>query len=633
MVCATRSSRPRECSSREDREQSFAVFLFLCQTLVLALKRARSLVTVAALLCMAAVVASPQSGSSARSNGKAAQSQCGVPGNRPLWIDYADGLVPFWQLFARPGVIAAGSSPTVMPQLRAAGAATVYFDLNMKDRVGTPTDPFDLQTVIAESNDRFDRAVARTGCPAPIIAENEFYAVDSPSPWSAEQAARYEKNVLTMVQTLASRGAHPYLLVPRKVAIGDIAPSWWRRLADSGTIVLEVYPSARKVYAQGAIAGSRQLRQALRRAIKSLTMIGVPPEKVGVMLGFQVAGGSGGRDGLVPASAWWRVVKWQALTARQVARETSIDSIWSWGWGGGAAAYDPDRETAACVYLWARSSSLCDALPLAGPDFNSSLSEAQSTLPRRSRCLVGSRRLTDARVAALARVVKDRNTALSLLYAWAVESAAVKVSKTRVLAVERAIIALRFGGNVSSYRRALTGAGASQTIARAIISAELRERTLTTSLRVRAPSAVDIRRYYRDHAGQRVRLVRVRPAASWLGGRTRGYALASHSPPALFRFATGVENTLRTVLRRYEVTANETTTTLGQHSLAVVRDAIRAALAESARNDAFAIWSLREQKAGLRRTNCAGDRIPAVRVVDPSGGVPFLSLREGYSGR
>jgi hypothetical protein len=555
-----------------------------------------------------------------------------MPGNLPLWIDYADGLVPFWRLFARPGVIAAGSSPTVMPQLRAAGAATVYFDLNMKDRVGTPTDPFDPQTVVAESNDRFDRAVVRTGCATPIIAENEFFAADSSTPWTAKQAARYEKNVLTMMKTLAGRGAHPYLLVPHKIAIGSIAPSFWRRLADYGTIVLEVYPSARKLYAQGAIAGPRQLRLGLRRAINSLTSIGVRPAKVGVMLGFQT-GGSGGRDGLEPASAWWRVVKWQAVVAKQVAREASVDSIWSWGWGGGAAAYDSDKETAACVYLWTRSNSLCDALPLAGPEFNSSLAEAKLTLPQGTRCLVGSRRLTDAQVAALARVTKNQNKALSLLYARAVVSAAAKVSKARVLTAKRAIIALRFAGSVSAYRRALDGAGASPAIARAIISDELRERKLSHSLSVRAPSRGEIRRYYRSHAGQLVRRVRVRPAASWLADRTRGYALASHSPPALYRFATGSENTLQTVMGRYEVTPIEATTTLGHLPLSAVRNAIRAALVESERSDAFATWSLSEQKTGLRRTSCAGDRMPLVRVVDPSGRLPFLSLRDDYSGR
>ena len=588
-------------------------------------------------------MACPQAGSSAGSNREgalslahagreAAQSNCGIPGSRPLWIDYADALVPFWQRFARPGVIAAGSSPTVMPQLRAAGAATVYFDLRLKERVGTPTDPFDPQTVIAESNDRFDRAVARTGCSTPIIAENEFFDDDSTAPRTSDQVAQYKKNVLTMMQTMASRGGHPYLLLPYKFATHSIAPSWWRRLTDYGNIVLEVYPSAREVYAQGAIAGNRRLRQELRRAITNLTSIGVRPANIGVMLGFHVVG-KGGRNGLEPASAWWRVVKWQALAARRVARETSIDSIWSWGWGGGAASYDPDKETAACVYLWTRSSSLCDALPLAGPGFNSSLGEGQLTLPRRTRCLVGSRRLTDAQVTAFGRVIKDPSKALSLLYARAVESDKARLPKERVLAVERAIIALRFSGSVSSYRRALANVGASRTIARAIISDQLRERTLSASLRVRTPSARDIRRYYRNHAGQLVRSVRVRPAASWLGGRKKGYALASRSPSALYRFETGSENKLQTVVGRYQVIPTEATVTLGHLPLSAVRSAIRAALVESAQSDAFAIWSVREQKAGLKRTSCAGDRMPLLRVVDPLGRLPFLSLRDEYSGR
>lgn len=588
-------------------------------------------------------MACPQAGSSAGSNRKGAlrlahagregaQSNCGIPGSRPLWIDYADALVPFWQRFARPGVIAAGSSPTVMPQLRAAGAATVYFDLRLKERVGTPTDPFEPQTVVAESNDRFDRAVARTGCSTPIIAENEFFDDDSAAPRTSDRVAQYKENVLTMMQTMASRGGHPYLLLPYKFAIHSIAPSWWRRLTAYGTIVLEVYPSAREVYAQGSIAGNRRLRQELRRAITNLTSIGVRPAKIGVMLGFHVAG-KGGRNGLEPASAWWRVVKWQALAARRVARETSIDSIWSWGWGGGTASYDPDKETAACVYLWTRSSSLCDALPLAGPGFNSSLGEGQLIMPPRTRCLVGSRRLTGTQVTALGRVVKNLSKALSLLYTRAIESDKARVPKGRVPAVERAIIALRFSGSASSYRRALADAGASRTIARAIIADQLRERTLSSSLRVRTPSARDIRRYYRNHVGQLVRSVRVRPAASWLGGRGKGYALASRSPSALFRFATGSENKLQTVMGRYEVLPTEATTTLGHLPLSAVRSAIRAVLIESEQRDAFAIWSVREQEAGLKRTSCAGDRMPLLRVVDPIGRLPFLSLRDDYSER
>ncbi|HUZ82996.1 MAG TPA: hypothetical protein VMU73_12210, partial [Gaiellaceae bacterium] len=36
---------------------------------------------------------------------------CGLPQTQPLWVDYADGMVPFWStIFARPGIVAAASN-------------------------------------------------------------------------------------------------------------------------------------------------------------------------------------------------------------------------------------------------------------------------------------------------------------------------------------------------------------------------------------------------------------------------------------------------------------------------------------------------------------------------------------------
>jgi hypothetical protein len=87
------------------------------------------------------------------------------------------------------------------------------------------------------------------------------------------------------------------------------------------------------------------------------------------------------------------------------------------------------------------------------------------------------------------------------------------------------------------------------------------------------------------------------------------------------------------VLGRYEVTPTGATTTLGRLPLGAIRDAIETVLAESARNDALVIWSKKEQSAWLKRTSCAGDRMPLIRIVDPSGRLPFLSLREDYSAR
>jgi hypothetical protein len=555
---------------------------------------------------------------------------CAMPSAAPLWIDYADGSVPFWQIFARPGVIGAGSSPTVLPQLRAAGAATVYFDLYARYRVGALTDPLDTAAVIAKSNELFDQAVAKTGCPTPRMAENELFSANFPAPWSGE-AAQYRSNVLTMVETLSSRGAHPYLLVPRAPASDSITAAWWREVSTYSDIVIEVYFSGRQVYAQGPVAGSRRVRVALRRAINYFTAMGIPSTKLGIMLGFQVAPGTGGRDGLEPESAWYREVKWQALAAKQIAREIPLGSIWSWGWGTWSdASTDPDKENAACVYLWTRSNSLCDALSVAGPDFNSSLTEGQITLPPGTRCVVGKQALKNTQLAALARVTRSTDAALSMLYARSIESGQAKVSPVQVLAVERAIIATRFKGRGDSYRKALAAAGATQAIARAIITDELRERTIAATLPVHKPSSSAIKQYYDDQGGQLVRLVQATPAPEWLGGRGKGYALASSAPRSLFGLKAGSEQSLRTVLSTFQVTPVGSVTTLGSLPLGAVRSAIRAALIESARDDAFAAWTVKEQLGGLNRTRCARDQMPLASALEPSEELPFLSLQDAY---
>jgi hypothetical protein len=248
--------------------------------------------------------------------------------------------------------------------------------------------------------------------------------------------------------------------------------------------------------------------------------MGIPSTKLGIMLGFQVAPGTGGREGLEPESAWYREVKWQALAAKQIAREISLGSIWSWGWGTWSdASTDPDKEHAACVYLWTRSPSLCDALSVAGPDFNSSLTEGQITLPSGTTCVAGKQALKNTQVAALAHVTRSADAALSMLYARSIESGQAKEPPAQALAVERAIIATRFKGRGASYRKALAAAGASQAIARAIIADELRERTIAATLPVHKPSAGAIKQYYDDQGGQLVRLVQATPAPEWLGGR------------------------------------------------------------------------------------------------------------------
>jgi hypothetical protein len=77
---------------------------------------------------------------------------CGLPANGPLWIDYAGHDAP---IVPKPGLILAVSSSTEIPaELRQAGAATIFFDLHLNDRVGTTSAPADPATIAAKAPER-----------------------------------------------------------------------------------------------------------------------------------------------------------------------------------------------------------------------------------------------------------------------------------------------------------------------------------------------------------------------------------------------------------------------------------------------------------------------------------------------
>ena len=70
------------------------------------------------------------------------------------------------------------------------------------------------------------------------------------------------------------------------------------------------------------------MRAAFRRSVAQFVKIGIPVTSIGLMLGFQSAPGTGGREGLQPSKAWYEVVKWQALSARQIAaRDEARDRL------------------------------------------------------------------------------------------------------------------------------------------------------------------------------------------------------------------------------------------------------------------------------------------------------------------
>ena len=157
---------------------------------------------------------------------RAEAGTCGISGKGTLWIDFADGSVPFWQEFARPGVIAAAANFIYPPQLRALGAKTIYWDMYLPRRVGTPLEPFDPAVVIDRANRIYDTATMSSGCTQPMIAENELNGANTLTPWTATNA-QYRRNVLIYVQTLAARGRS-------RCCSSRASPTWAARPATGG---------------------------------------------------------------------------------------------------------------------------------------------------------------------------------------------------------------------------------------------------------------------------------------------------------------------------------------------------------------------------------------------------------------
>ena len=469
----------------------------------------RLVVVLGALLSLVAVAA--------RGGGATAPSPlplpCGLPQAQPLWVDYADGMVPFWStIFARPGIVAAASQFIIPPQLRAKGAKTVFFDLYLNNRVGTPSKPADPAVVQSRADKLFDTAVTSSGCDHPLIAENELFGSQLPTPWTATNT-QYRANVLAYLQRLADRGARPLLLLSnRPYTHDDDADSWWRAASQVADIVPEVYFSGPQIAKQGAVAGSRHLRETMRTRMEDLIQIGVPTNRLGMMLTFSSTPKAGGREGL-PLAQWLDVVKWEAIAARQVAAELRLASIWSWGWAAfNPAGNDPDKPKAACVWLWTRDHSLCDAPALAGKDFDQSL-DVGATLPAGALCLLGTTRLLASEVSALSRVTGNRDIAFSAELQHAVLARASPLDAKLVAQAETDTILDHFGGSRAAYAAALRRAKATPALARAIFADELRRQAVESTLRVASPSRAAQQEWFDTYAA-----MPARPRAGRQGG-------------------------------------------------------------------------------------------------------------------
>ena len=514
-------------------------------------------------------------------SGPAGAAPCGLPDARPLWVDY--GATELLGRFGRPGVVVAGSGAEYPTKARALGAKTVYWDNYLTTRIGTPSVPADRDLLPARAQRVFDFAVLSAGCPDPVIAMNELFGASTPTPWTPT-TARYRANVLEWARLLQAKGGHPVLLVSSEPYTGGDAGQWWRELAQVSDIALEKYFNAGSVHRAGPELGSRRMRTAMRGSLSKLFAVGVPPAKLGVVLAFQTKRGSGGREGLEPAGAWFEVAKLQALAARQVARELGLAHIWSWGWGFfNEEARDPDKLGAACVWLWARDPSLCAATTLA-ERFDRDLRAGQIDLPAGVRCALGDATITTNEIAALARVTGDAELALTVLYGRLVQRRAASVGAKEVRAAERSIVLRRFGGSRTPYLAALAHARASPAVAFAAIADELRREAIQARLRAPVPSAAEIAEFATTYAGVQLRDI---PGAGAVPGVDPG-------------------------------------TPLGLLPSAVARPVIVRALRHAARTGAYDAWAERRQLAAQDELRCTRDRLPSVGTARVTSWLPFL---------
>jgi len=558
--------------------------------------------------------------------------QCGIASQQTVWGEY--GWPTLLPILARPGTLLAvtpGANKGVVDyaaEARKRGAATYAFDLKLTNKVGTPANPADPSTLEAGAEKVYLAAVARTGgCTTPLIVENELFGAGTSTPWTAS-TAQYRANVLAFLGDLAALGAHPVILINKSPYTGSSdAVAWWLSVSKVADIVREVYIPATKIWPLGPILGNRVLRQSYRNAVAALTSIGLPANRVGIMLSFLSQKGVGGRNGLQPASAWFQVVKWEALSAKEVAAETGLGSVFSWGWQEwNRKEIDPAKPSAACVWLWARRRTLCNAPKKLGRTFDRSLTAGQIPTARGTVCRVRRAALGAGAVASLQALTGDRQAALSALFERLVETSERSVSQHAVLAAEHEVIADSFHGSRSAYIAALRDAHATVSIARAVLADEIRRARLEQQRFAGKPTTSEVAAFYFAYPNLLVRRVRVSPAPPWLASQQTGYALSEAAPQRLFSLATGRKAHVATLLGTYSVKPLGPTQPLGALPLSTVRPAIVAALRGFERAQAFEHWTIAQQNVALGQTICLRDELPQPAAIDLTLYLPFLRI-------
>ena len=111
----------------------------------------------------------------ARSRPRRTRASAASRSTQPIWIDFGWPTDAFNAILGKPGIVVGASSGAYPAQMRAAGAATVYFDLNLNepdrhdDEAGRPGDDRRPRRRSCSTS-----RVQQTGCATPVIVLNEL---------------------------------------------------------------------------------------------------------------------------------------------------------------------------------------------------------------------------------------------------------------------------------------------------------------------------------------------------------------------------------------------------------------------------------------------------------------------------
>jgi len=535
-----------------------------------------------------------------------------LPPAGPLPVEFSDGSVGFRQaVFARPGITVASTGTSVSKALRDAGASTGYWEMNLPSLVGTPSAPADPAAMDAIAAAEVQKAQASTACPNPIIALNELLGSEVAGPLPAS-TQRYRDAVLALMRGLAADGATPFLLVPRRFTVTG-TEDWWRQVGQVGWLVPEAYTPATSLFSIGnPFLISRGIRVGFREWVGRLTGLGIPPSRIGLMLGFQSGDSQGGRAGLQPTAAWLEIVKLQSQAGLAVGRELGLSTVWSWGWGTFATpgSADPDKQAAACTYLWARDNTLCDVLALAVPGFDPDLTAGTVDLAPTTQCRYTGGAFGTAELTTLTNAGISRAGALTALLERSLVRAKVTVGPTALLRAERSVIARAFDGQRGTYRQFLQSEGATPAVARDAIRDQLLEAKVARGLRVAPISPADVKAYIKAHPGTRTRTVETLRPVTWLVGQKQGVALPGLAPPEVLAASPGTTVQVHAADGPVRVRVLSARIRLTAQPARQARLAVRALILAEARRAALREWLAGAESAAVDTALCQADDVP-----------------------